>query len=200
MSGTVGTDARRCCAPSAADRSLFCLYVLTGAAGHYARPRAGSGPRCSGRPPGIALGALLCSATGCGRSSSFRRPRACRRGSRRCRRCLLLAAGHTVRGAAWRRIWSTAMPAVVTRCRIPRNSFRFAGVALLAATARGATINALGSVITGYGAVDQLRRSLAVADAGQRRRHAAGRAADRARKSGRIELADWPDGRDAAAC
>lgn len=129
--------------------SLFCLYVLTGIAGHYGA-HAPAGTSLLWLPSGVALGALLIfgyriwplvfvSAAVVMAVIGAPVPAV-----------LLLAAGHTAE--------SVVAAYLVNRyasgrhaLQNPRNCFRFAGVALLAAITSGATFNAIVLAVTGMG-------------------------------------------------
>jgi diguanylate cyclase (GGDEF)-like protein len=127
--------------------SLFFLYIATGAlglAGGFAPP----GTTLIWLPSGIALGAQLIFGYGIWPLTFASAAIVMLIDGAPVPAVLLLAAGHTME--------SLLAAYLVNRyasgrhaLKNPRNSFRFAGVALLAATATGATVNALSVVLTG---------------------------------------------------
>lgn len=127
--------------------SLFFLYIATGVVG-LAAGFAPPGTTLIWLPSGIALGALLIFGYGIWPLTFVSAAAVLLIDRAPVPAALLLAVGHTME--------SLLAAYLVNRyasgrhaLKNPRNSFRFAGVALLAATASGATVNALSAVLTG---------------------------------------------------
>ncbi len=147
MPGTVETMRATVARGPLLVASLFCLYVLTGVAGHYGG-YAPSGTTLLWLPSGIALGALLIFGYGLWPIVFLSAATVMGIAGASVPALLLLATGHTVEvllAAYLVNRYASGRHALQN----PRNSFRFAGVALLASTAAGATINALAIGITG---------------------------------------------------
>lgn len=127
--------------------SLFCLYVLTGALG-LSGDYSPAGTSFIWLPSGIALGALLVLGYGLWPAVFAAAAIVMLIDSAPVPAALLLAAGHT--GEALLAAYLVNRYASGRHAlQNSRNSFRFAGVALLAAIAAGATVNALSTVFTG---------------------------------------------------
>jgi integral membrane sensor domain MASE1 len=127
--------------------SLFCLYIVTGVAGlsgDFAPP----GTALIWFPSGIALGALIIFGYGVWPAVFAAAVTVMVVDQAAMPATLLLAAGHTgesLLAAYLVNRYASGRHAL----KNPRNSFRFAGVLLLAATAAGATVNAMTTVVTG---------------------------------------------------
>lgn len=127
--------------------SLFCLYVFTGVVG-LSGGYAPAGTTMIWLPSGIALGSLLIFGYGVWPLTFVSAAIVVLVDGAPMPAVLLLAAGHT--GEALLAAYLVNRYASGRHAlQNPRNSFRFAGVALLAAIAAGATVNALSTVLTG---------------------------------------------------